>query len=80
LAQSYRIPKRIHDLSTRVVSRIKYRVEKEWEPRDEEGVVAAYQRFEDIDLSQEGDWMVLGATNYVLNSAHEHSGAQRDLV
>lgn len=72
LAQSYRIPKKIHDLSTRVVSRIKYRVEKEWEPRDEEGVVAAYQRFEDIDLSQEGDWMVLGATNYVLNSAHEH--------
>jgi superfamily I DNA/RNA helicase len=48
LAQSYRIPKKIHDLSTRVVSRIKYRVEKEWEPRDEEGVVAAYQRVEAV--------------------------------
>lgn len=71
LDQSYRVPKKIHDLSARVVSRIKYRVEKKWEPREEEGEVACYRRFDDINLGEEGSWMVLGATNYVLNDAHE---------
>jgi len=70
LDQSYRIPKKIHDLSEKVVSRIKYRVEKTWNPREEEGQVEFYPRFEMVDLKPEGSWMILASTNYMLNEVH----------
>lgn len=72
LDQSYRIPKKIHELSAKVISRVKYRVDKTWNPREEDGSVSAYRRFEDIDISEAGSWMVLSSTNYLLNPAHEH--------
>jgi DNA helicase-2/ATP-dependent DNA helicase PcrA len=70
LEQSYRIPKKIHEMSAKVVSRIKYRVEKSWNPREEEGEVHFYPRLEMVDLKAEGSWMILASTNYMLNDAH----------
>lgn len=70
LEQSYRVPSTVHQLAERIVHRIRERQPKEWRARDFEGEVKTYYRFEDIDLS-EGQWLMLAATNYMLNPVHE---------
>lgn len=71
LDQSYRIPKIVHDYSNKIVHRVKYRVPKEWNPREEQGELHFYQRYTDVDLV-DGSWLILAPTNYVLNSVHEY--------
>ena len=65
LDQSYRIPKRIFEKSNNLVSRINKRIEKNWGPRPEEGMVRNTS-FESINLDQ-GEWLILGRTNYYIN-------------
>jgi superfamily I DNA/RNA helicase len=75
LEQSYRVPSTVHALAEKVVHRIRERQPKQWRARDFEGAVLTYRRFEDIDLSN-GQWLVLAATNYMLNPVHEWLKAQ----
>ena len=70
LAQSYRVPSTVHKLADRIVHRIRERQPKEWRARDFEGAVLTYYRFEDVPLGDE-QWLILGATNYMLNPIHE---------
>ena len=70
LQQSYRVPSTVHALANRIVHRIRERQPKEWKARDFEGMVKTYYRFEDIDLG-DGQWLILAATNYMLNPVHE---------
>ena len=70
LQQSYRVPSTVHALANRIVHRIRERQPKEWKARDFEGFVKTYYRFEDIDVS-EGQWLIMAATNYMLNPVHE---------
>lgn len=65
LNQSYRIPKKIFAKSNNLVSKIKKRIDKEWQPRKEEGQVRS-TNFESINLNQ-GEWLILGRTNYYIN-------------
>ena len=65
LNQSYRIPKTIFAKSNNLVSKIKKRIQKEWEPRVEEGKVRN-TNFESIDLNT-GQWLILGRTNYYID-------------
>ena len=69
LQQSWRVPAKIHAVAEDVVQRIKQRQVKEWKPRNFEGAVQTYRRFEDVDMS-EGEWLVLASTNYLLNEVH----------
>jgi len=71
LEQSWRVPAKVHEVAEEIVHRIKNRQEKEWKPRNFEGAVQTYQRFEDVDIS-EGEWLVLAPTNYLLNEVHAH--------
>jgi DNA helicase-2/ATP-dependent DNA helicase PcrA len=71
LDQSYRIPKVVHDYSNNIIHRVKYRVPKTWNPREEQGELHFYQRYTDVDLV-DGTWLILAPTNYVLNSVHEY--------
>ena len=71
LDQSYRIPKIVHDYSNRIVNRIKYRVPKSWNPRQEQGELHFYQRYTDVELI-DGTWLILAPTNYMLNGVHEY--------
>ena len=66
LDKSYRIPLAVHKLANAVVERIHERQPKTWFPRDYEGHVKYYERFYDVDVS-EGNWLILGSTNYLLN-------------
>ena len=70
LQQSYRVPSSVHHLADKIVHRIRQRQEKEWWPRDFEGEVQCYRRFEDVCIDQ-GQWLIMGSTNYLLNPIGE---------
>ena len=70
LDQSYRVPATVHALANKVVRRIRLRQEKEWHPREEEGSVKFYNRYEHVDVTS-GEWLILASTNYMLNDLHE---------
>ena len=55
LEQSWRVPSKVHEVAEEIVHRIKNRQPKEWKPRNFEGAVQTYQRFEDVDMA-EGEW------------------------
>tara|TARA_R100001480_G_scaffold92992_1_gene98919 strand:- start:1467 stop:2588 length:1122 start_codon:yes stop_codon:yes gene_type:complete len=71
LKQSYRIPRKVHDVALKVVNRIHTRKEKVWEPRVEEGSVTYHTNFEHVDLSS-GEWLFLARNNYLLNNVEHH--------
>jgi len=70
LEQSYRVPSTVHHLANEIVHRIRERQPKEWKARDFEGMVKTYYRFEDVPIGTE-QWLILAATNYMLNPVHE---------
>jgi DNA helicase-2/ATP-dependent DNA helicase PcrA len=70
LEQSYRVPSTVHHLANQVVHRIRQRQPKQWKPRDFEGHVMTYYRFEDVPV-EEGQWLILASTNYLLNPVGE---------
>ena len=70
LDQSYRVPSTVHALANAIVHRIRERQPKEWKARDFEGTVKTYYRFEDVPID-EGQWLIMAATNYMLNPVHE---------
>lgn len=63
LTQSYRIPRSVHRLANTVSRRITGRLEKEFQPREEEGLVDYVYHLEDIPVN-EGSWTVMARTNY----------------
>ena len=71
LDQSYRVPRKVHDLALGVVKRIGNRKEKVWQPKKEEGTVNYHTSFEHVDISS-GDWLFLARNNYLLNAVEEH--------
>ena len=71
LEQSYRVPRRVHDVALNIVKRIRNRRHKTWIPREEEGSVTYHNHFEHIDINQ-GDWLFLARNNYLLNNVEEH--------
>ena len=66
LPNSHRIPKRVHSLANDVVSRIKNRYSKKWEPRKQEGDVVYVTNEQEIDFSNPGTWMLLSRSKYLL--------------
>lgn len=69
LDQSYRVPAKVHTLANTIVKRIRTRQPKVWQPRSDPGSVTFYNHFEHVDVSN-GDWLILAATNYMLNDVH----------
>jgi superfamily I DNA/RNA helicase len=62
LNQSYRMPVSVHNLSQRIVHRIKERKQKDFLPTDEEGRVVYHMSHNELDLSQ-GSWTLMARTN-----------------
>lgn len=71
LAQSYRLPRRIHRLASLMAQQIKARVLKEFLPRDAEGSIHRHATVQGLDLSQDG-WLWLVRNRYLLSSLREH--------
>ena len=70
LKQSWRIPRRVHKLSNRVVKKIVQRIDKPFAPRDEEGGVFWHNDLDEIELNQES-WLLLARSNYMLKRYEE---------
>lgn len=75
LPLSHRLPRAVKMLADRVVSRIKYRVPKEFVARDAEGAVVWHDDPESLDLST-GTWLLLGRSNYQLRELYELARTQ----
>jgi len=69
LQQSHRVPAAIHVYASKIVSRIQQRQEKTWFPKEEAGLVKLYNRFDQVDITH-GEWLIMAATNYMLNDIH----------
>ncbi len=65
LPRSYRLPRKVKALADGVLRRISTRVEKTFEPRDEEGEVRWVSELEDVGLSN-GTWLLMARSNYQL--------------
>jgi len=71
LEQSYRVPKKVHDIAFKIVNRIKNRKPKTWLPREDEGEVSFHKSFEHVDMS-DGEWLVLARNNYLLTDVENY--------
>lgn len=69
LTQSHRVPLAVHSYASKIVNRIRQRQEKTWAPKAETGSVHLYDRFYNVDITK-GEWLIMAATNYMLNDIH----------
>ena len=69
--KSHRVPRLIHAEAKKILGQINSRLEKNWFPKDAEGEVFKHVYLEEIDYSK-GEWMILGATNKLLEEFSEH--------
>ena len=70
LKQSHRVPKKVHPFSIKLLNRIRDRRQKEYFPRDYEGILK-YHRSYIMDISK-GEWLILATTNYILDKIEEN--------
>jgi len=71
LKQSYRIPGGpIHELSQKIISRVKNRYEKDYKPRRETGLLKYYTDVTQVDMSK-GEWLILASAKHFLDDVKE---------
>ena len=70
LTQSYRIPQVVHDIASKIVTRIQNRLPKEWRPKTQRGLLSYYDDFEQVRM-KEGNWLVLARTRFMLNELED---------
>ena len=74
LNQSFRIPKKVHEVAEVISKRIKVREEKEYKPRKEEGSVTEISSVNLLPL-EKGEWLVLASCDYMLSDAAKGYGS-----
>jgi DNA helicase-2/ATP-dependent DNA helicase PcrA len=65
LSQSYRVPRKVHNVAEGVVRRIARRFPKKYEPREEQGNVTRINTINSLDMTQ-GSWLILSQAGYQL--------------
>lgn len=76
LPQSYRIPRSVHRMASNVVDRIKHRYQKPWSPKTEEGTVDWIADEQQIDFKNEGTWLCMTRSKYLLNRYRQSARQQ----
>ena len=71
LTQSYRIPVSVHNLATKLAQSISTRIEKEYRPRDEEGVRKVLNIRPLNKGLAEGEWLILCRTHEIVKQVCE---------
>ena len=72
LDQSHRIPKKIHNAATALISRVEKRIPKLWKAKDEEGDIQFHNMREAVyQLMGEGEWLIMTRDNYTLEQISE---------
>ena len=67
LKQSYRCSKVIQNVSKRIIDRVKFRRDKQWQGTDKNGSVVYHNYPEGVNLKEPGSWLVMARTNYMLD-------------
>ena len=75
LTQSYRIPQVVHDVASKIVSKIQHRLPKEWRPKTQRGLLSYYDDFEQVNMKK-GNWLVLARTRFMLNDIEDKLHSQ----
>ena len=75
LTQSYRIPQVVHDIASKIVTRIQNRLPKEWRPKTQRGLLSYYDDFEQVNMKK-GNWLVLARTRFMLNDLEDQLYSQ----
>tara|TARA_R110000765_G_C18944234_1_gene607939 strand:+ start:1107 stop:2597 length:1491 start_codon:yes stop_codon:yes gene_type:complete len=70
LHKSYRCPKTVYELANHIISKVRNRREKIWEPKEEEGKINQVADLKHVDLST-GNWLILGRTKKIRNEKIE---------
>ena len=70
LTQSFRIPRKVHDLAMNIIGRVSNRLHKKWNPRTVMGSLQRHPNFEDVDMSK-GEWLILARTKFMLNDLED---------
>lgn len=65
LGQSWRVPRSVQDVAQQIVGGVNLRREKQWAPRDSDGLVRRHGSFDSMDLSGP-DILILGRNRYLL--------------
>lgn len=71
LDQSYRVPRAVHGLASKLAKRISVRKPKEWNPTSHEGSINHHSTFDEIDMSK-GSWTVMARTSTHLRKVAEN--------
>ena len=75
LTQSYRVPQVVHDIASKIVTRIQNRLPKEWQPKTQRGLLSYYDDFEQVNMKK-GNWIVLARTRFMLNDLEDQLYSQ----
>ena len=70
LDKSYRVPKTIHEFASNIISNVNIRQHKDWQPREEKGVLKFHYDIMDVDFTT-GEWYVLARTNRILSEVSD---------
>jgi DNA helicase-2/ATP-dependent DNA helicase PcrA len=71
LPKSHRLPRRVKSFADRITAKISQRVEKQYEPRDDEGTVQWIPSIDYIDLRGKESWLLIARNNYQLRDLRE---------
>jgi DNA helicase-2/ATP-dependent DNA helicase PcrA len=75
LTQSYRVPQVVHDIASKIVTKIQNRLPKQWRAKTQRGLLSYYDDFEQINMKQ-GNWLVLARTRFMLNDLEDQLYSQ----
>lgn len=67
LTKSYRLPQKVFNKATSILSRLRVRHQKEFVPRNETGELNFYHSLDQVDYSQ-GSWLILTRNRYTLGA------------
>jgi len=72
LQQSYRLPKAIYDFANQISDHISTRLEKDWQPRDEPGIVEFHTSPDFLPIKKDESWLLLARNRFLLKHYEEN--------
>ena len=70
LIQSHRIPMKVHTLAMGIINKIRNRIDKNWQPKTNEGSLHRHFDVDSVDMSK-GEWLVLARTKHILKEVED---------
>lgn len=71
LSKSHRLPASVHTRSQDLIRRINFRVDKEFSPRDDVGLVRVHGSINSVDIAHGEDILLLGRTHSILREVEQ---------